>query len=96
MAEDRKQRSKHNLVMESRENLSATGVIDVISFDEEVIVAETELGILIIQGGNLHVKRLNLEIGELEIEGEVANLGYEDPINYTKGKTGTFFSKIFR
>lgn len=95
MAEDRKMRM-HSIVMEHRESLSATGVMDVLSFDEETIVTETELGVLIIQGNNLHVKTLNLENGNLQIEGDIINIGYEDVISYTKGKTGTFLSKIFR
>lgn len=83
--EKKKNNSRHAINLVRRESLTATGVIDVISFDEETIIAETELGMLIIKGINLHVNRLNLENGELAIDGEVASITYEDSGGYSKG-----------
>lgn len=97
MPEEKKQRSAsgHAINLVRRENMTATGVLDVISFDEETIIAETELGMLIIRGINLHVSRLNLENGELAINGEVSGITYEDPNGYTKsGKS--LLGKLFR
>jgi len=87
MQEEKKLRgpSRHAINLIRRENLTATGVLDVISFDEESIIAETELGMMIIKGINLHVNRLNLENGELAIDGEVSSVAYEEPGAYTKG-----------
>lgn len=84
---------KHNLIMENREKVTVTGVIDVISFDEDVVVSETEMGILIIKGENLHVNALNLEKGELNVDGMVFCINYEE-----KGHSerGSLFGKIFR
>ena len=76
--------SRHAVNIIRRESLTATGVVDVISFDEESIITETELGMMIIKGINLHVNRLNLENGELAIDGEISGITYEDANSYTK------------
>lgn len=97
MPEERKQKSAsgHAINLIRRESMTATGVLDVISFDEETIIAETELGMLIIRGINLHVNRLNLENGELAITGEVSGITYEDPNGYAKGSK-SLLGKLFR
>lgn len=35
-----------NLVLENREKLSVSGVLDVLSFDDQVVIIETELRII--------------------------------------------------
>lgn len=95
MAEDKKTFGKHNVTMESREKVSITGVVDVISFDEEMITAETEYGILILKGEGLHVTKLDLDYGELAVEGIVDSLFYEEQAGIVKSK-GSLFSKIFK
>ena len=97
MPEEKKTRtpSRHAINLVRRESLTATGVIDVISFDEETIIAETELGMLIIKGINLHVNRLNLENGELAVDGEVSSISYEDSNGYVKGNK-SLLGKLFK
>lgn len=95
MADDRKSLSRHQVIMDRRENINITGVLEVISFDEDSIVCETEMGILILRGNGLHVNKLNLDAGELEVDGEIENLGYEDSSLYSKGKS-SFLGKIFK
>lgn len=93
MAEDNKK--KHNIIMNDREIIKISGVVDVISFDDLMVIADTEKGILIIKGSNLHVNQLNLDSGELGVDGEINSLNYEDREHY--GKPGSsFFSKIFK
>ena len=41
-----------NLVLENREKLSISGVLDVLSFDDQVVIVETELGLLTIKEMN--------------------------------------------
>lgn len=93
MTDERKM--KHTVIMQERENIKMTGVLDVISFDELTIVAETTKGILVLKGNQLHVNQLNLENGELGIDGEIINLSYEEKEHYGKSG-GAFFSKIFK
>ena len=39
-----------------------TGVLDVLSFDDQIIIAETDLGLLTIKGENLKINKLRLWI----------------------------------
>ena len=64
----------HSLVLEGRKNLTATGVTNVDSYDDQTIVAYTEEGQLVIRGRDLHMGRLNTESGELTVTGEVLSL----------------------
>ncbi len=82
----------HNCILEDRRTLSVSGVNDVDSFDEQTIVASTDLGELTIRGEKLHITRLSLEIGELQVEGNIAALSYTD----ITPKSSGFFSKVFR
>ena len=79
--------SRHSLHIDRRENVSVSGMTDVISFDEETVIGETEMGVIIIRGSNLHVNRINLESGELFVSGEIEGITYENPGGYTKGKS---------
>lgn len=85
---------KHKIIIDNRESAIFTGITDVISFDDEIIISETSLGILIIKGENLHISNLNLDSGDLTIFGKISNLNYEDSPK-SKGKS-TFFGKIFK
>ena len=51
----------HRLVLSDRHTGSVTGVNDVVSFDENEIVLDTDMGLLTVRGKELHVKRLTLE-----------------------------------
>ena len=74
--EEKKILSTHNLMLENRQNGRITGVKDIKSFDEKEILLFTQAGKLVIKGEQLHVKRLNLEKGEIDLEGRVDNLCY--------------------
>ncbi|MCL1878382.1 MAG: sporulation protein YabP [Defluviitaleaceae bacterium] len=85
--------SRHSITIEKRESVSVLGVTDVISFDEESVIGETELGVLVIRGVNLHVNRINLESGELSVSGEIDGIAYE---NSAAGKGKSFMGRLFR
>lgn len=86
---------KHTVILEKREKASISGVTDVISFDEEVVVSKTSMGVLIIKGDNLHINSLNLENGELCLDGTIDSMEYEDTDTYNK-PASSFFGKLFR
>ena len=65
MEEKIKQRRSHRLNMEDRKRLEMTGISDVISFDLNKILLETDYGVVTVKGDNLHVNRLSVEKGEL-------------------------------
>ena len=74
----------HKLTLHMRRSGILTGVKDVISFDEKEIVLETDLGMMWIVGTDLHVTRLSLETGEVDLEGTVDGIRYSDSANYHK------------
>ena len=83
-----------NLILENREKLSISGVLDVLSFDDQVVIVETELGLLTIKGENLRINKLSLDTSEVIVEGEIYNLAYSDD-NIDKKQAG-FLNKIFK
>lgn len=83
-----------NIILENRNRLNVTGVIDVLNFDEEIITVVTELGILIIKGSDLHLNRFSLDNTELSVEGEIDSLSYSD--KKVGSKNESVFSKIFK
>ena len=50
-----------NLILENREKLSISGVLDVLSFDDQIVILETELGLLTVKGENLRINKLSLD-----------------------------------
>ena len=83
-----------NIVMENRNKLSVSGVKDVISFDDELVIIETELGLLTVKGNNLKINKLSIDTGDVSVEGDISNLGYSDPTK--KSQEQGLFSKIFK
>ena len=93
MEERKRSLMGQNIIVESRERINITGVIDIHSFDDEVAIIETELGILMIKGDNLRMNKLNLENNELIIEGKLIALNYSDT---SEMKKGNIIGKLFR
>lgn len=92
MTEDKKPaKAPHSLIVENRRALTATGVSNVDSFDEQTIVAYTDLGELIIRGSQLKINKLNIETGELTLMGEIISMSYSD-----NKPVGGFFSRLFK
>ena len=69
----------HSLSLEGREKLSVSGVEDVSGFDETLIVLSTGQGDLVIRGEQLHIERIDLEVGRLEVRGHIQELSYDEP-----------------
>lgn len=56
-------RKPHKLMLTNRRTCTISGVNDVLSFDVNEILLETEQGMLMIKGNELHVSRLSLDKG---------------------------------
>ena len=84
-----------NLILENRGKLSISGVIDVLSFDEQVVMVETERGLLTVKGENLHINKLSIDTSEVIIDGEISYLAYSNKEN-DKNKNVGIISKIFK
>ena len=84
-----------NIILENREKLSISGVLDVLSFDDQIVILETELGLLTVKGENLRINKLSLDTSEVIIDGDIYNLGYSEKESIQKS-SGGIFNKIFR
>ena len=93
--EDRQTPRMHKLSISNRAVGSITGVKEVLSFDANEIMLETDLGILMIKGEELHVTRLTVEKGEVEIDGSVESLTYSDMGSKGKGAEG-LLGRLFK
>ena len=82
-----------NIILEDRERLSVSGVLDVESFCEDKILLETTLGFLEISGNDLKMNKLSVDSGELSIEGDISSVNYTDESLEQKG---SLISRLFR
>ena len=69
----------HKLTLNERKNLTMSGVTEVVSFDESMVVLKTSLGLLTLQGQELKLKTLSLEGGQVAVDGQISGLIYEEP-----------------
>ncbi len=83
-----------NLILENRGKLSISGVLDVLSFDDQVVMVETELGLLTVKGENLRINKLSIDTSEVIVEGEISYLAYSDKEN--KENKTSLLGKIFK
>ena len=81
----------HKLTLNDRKSLTLTGTAEVLRFDENTIVLKTGLGILTVQGQQLHLKTLSPENGQVALDGQISALVYEEP----KTPVG-IFQRLFR
>ncbi len=93
--EDKKIQRTHKFTLSNRRSGTISGVNDVLSFDLGEILLETEQGMLMIKGSDLHVSRLTLEKGEIDIEGMIDSFTYSEVADYGK-KAESFIGKLFR
>ncbi len=84
-----------NIVLENREKLSISGVLDVLSFDDQIVLIETELGLLTIKGENLRINKLSIDTSEVIVEGDINSLGYNDK-DLEKKSGGSLIGRIFK
>ncbi len=85
----------HKVTMTNRRNCTVNGVNDVLSFDIHEILLETEQGMLMIKGNDLHVSRLTLEKGEVDIDGKIDSFTYSD-VAGAGHRNESLLSRLFR
>lgn len=85
---------ENNIMIENREKMTISGVTDVLSFDDQVIIVETNLGLLTIKGENLKINKLNIDTSDFSLAGRVSGISYSDgPLDI---KSGGLLGKIFK
>ena len=85
---------QHKVIMINRKSCSLTGITDVIAFDEKEVILETQMGALFIRGENMHIKRLTLEQGEVDVEGGIDSYMYSG--KKVMEKNESLLSRLFR
>ena len=78
MAYETGQQLYHRVELEGRDKLTVSGVEDVERFDETGFIMSTSVGTLVITGEDLHIGKLALDGGELQVDGRVEALTYEE------------------
>lgn len=96
MAEEKRnpERDHQNITLRDRKKLLITGVHNVDSFNEEMIVVDSVLGTIVVRGMDMHINKLDVESAALDVEGEIAVIEYIDQAAPQR-KSG-FFSGLFR
>ncbi len=95
MVEEKKsyhQSVSQNVILENRKSMSVSGVKDVDSFDENAVALFTELGNMLISGSDLHISRLNIENGEVIINGTIDSIVYRGDA----AKKGSFLQRLMK
>lgn len=68
----------HSVSLNEREKMSISGVLDVSGFDDSIVILSTSQGELTVRGEGLHIDRIDLETGQLEVQGRVQELRYDE------------------
>lgn len=93
MNEQNKPTGPHNLILEERKRLSISGVTEIDSFDEQTVVLFCTEGQIAIRGEGLHINRIDVDSGELTLEGNrIDSFAYAD----NRAVHGGLLGRIFR
>lgn len=85
----------HKISVINRKSAAMNGVSDVLAFDLNEVLLETSQGMLLIKGNDLHVKRLSLEKGEVDVEGNIDSFQYSELAGHNKQQE-SLLSRLFR
>ena len=88
-------KTTHKLILNNRRTGNLTGVSDVLSFDENEIILETDQGMLMMKGKELHVSRLMLDKGEVDIDGRIDSVTYSEQGSRTE-RTESLLGRLFK
>ena len=81
-------------VLDKRLNLYGVSDVKVRSSGDQMVIVETELGLLTVKGDSLRINKLSIDTSEVVVEGEIYNLAYSE--NDLDKKNGSFLNKIFK
>ena len=84
---------KHSVQLDNRARLTLTGVVEIKSFQEATAEFETSAGLLQITGEGMHMERLDLDSGEVELKGNFISLYYPEE---AREASHGFWGRLFR
>ncbi|MCF6464556.1 sporulation protein YabP [Clostridium sp. Cult2] len=82
-----------NILVEDRNKVTITGVEQVESFNDNTIILRTIKGGMVIKGERLNVGKLNLDDGNVKIDGIINGINYVDK---DLSQKGNIIGKIFK
>ncbi|APC42387.1 sporulation protein YabP [Clostridium estertheticum] len=85
---------KSNLTLENRRKLTINGVIEVINFNENQILLNTDVGIMMVKGQELKMNKLDVQNGDVIITGKVDSFVYMS--DKGKVKKDSIIARLFR
>lgn len=94
--EEKKSMQPHKISLVNRQSGIVTGVLDVLSFDEKLIILSTQCGKITIKGEQLHVNQLSLEKGEIDISGKVDTILYTEGGKQSRDKGESVLGRLFK
>ena len=86
--EDGKYAKSHTLSLDNRKKAAIYGIREVESFDTDEVILQTDIGMLTVKGKDLHVIRLDVDKGELDMAGTIDSMVYTENHNIKKTATG--------
>lgn len=88
--------AEHTIKLVNRKNMELTGVNNVNTFDEQVILLETSMGLIAISGQELHITRLNLDEGRVDLEGNINCVEYKAQGADVKSKGKSILNRLLK
>lgn len=85
----------HSCMMANRQDIKLTGIREVVAFDGNQVVMDTDMGLLTVKGKELHVSRLTVERGEADLTGSVDSLSYSSNEAYRRAGE-SIFARLFK
>ncbi|MBR7184361.1 MAG: sporulation protein YabP [Clostridia bacterium] len=82
----------HAVSLAERTHLQISGVCEVISFDEACIALRTVCGSMTVEGSEMHITTLNIDRGEVIVDGKINGLFYTGDGSEKHGFWGRLFS----
>ena len=86
----------HKVNMLDRKSITLSGINDVLSFDEAEVLLDSNQGMLSIKGEQLHVNRLSLEKGEVDVDGRIDSVVYRGEHSEKSKKGSNMLARLFR
>ncbi len=85
---------EHQVTIRERREMTVTGVEQVESFDEQVVVLQTADGLLTVHGRELQVQKLDVEEGCFSVKGIVTGLQYAEGVR--RERSQGFLRRLLR
>lgn len=86
----------NRIILTDRKHLLVDGVEHVGSFNEKEIGLSTNMGLLTLRGEGMHITQLNLENGNLIVEGQISSMEFSEHKNAGGPRGKGMLNRIFK